>query len=212
MLIPLLQYSKSSIREPFHFWSSPWAWLRLCCHASQFNSPHPIRLSSLAYRSLFQQVTLTNLWFRVCFQEAHLQMFVPGIVLASGIQCRILELDHWSGGNEDPIIGGSLLICGAIAKMCLVVNRDGVLVEGNSLADAIPQQSRGSGKVNFFRIMELDGGWLEISSYWEKERLRVINHQFQMKCEKQSQPTCLEACEEILISCSQRAENSQHQI
>ena len=49
--------------------------------------------------------------------------------------------------------------------MCLVVNRDGGLVEGNSLADAIPQQSIGSGKVNFFRIMELDGGWLEISSY-----------------------------------------------
>lgn len=49
--------------------------------------------------------------------------------------------------------------------MSLVVNRDGVLVEGNSLEDAIPQQSRGSGKVNFLRIMELDGGWLEISSY-----------------------------------------------
>ena len=178
MLIPLLQYSKSSIWEPFQSWSSAWAWLRLSCHASQFNSPHPIWLSSLAYRSLFQQDTLTNLYFRVCFQEAHLQMFVPSIVLASGIQSRILELDHWSGGNEDPIIGGSPLICSAIAKMSLVVNRDGVLVEGNSLADATPQQSRGPGKVNFFRIMELDGGWLERKKDW---RWLITNFRWSVK-------------------------------
>lgn len=67
-----------------------------------------------------------------------------------------------------------------------------------------------SGRVNILRMMKLDGSWLGTSRYWENERLRVINHQFKVKCKKQR--ASLAACKEILIPCSQRAENAQHQV
>ena len=114
-------------------------------------------------------------------------------------------LDHLLGGKEDPTAGSRPLICGAVAGGELGWDPGGREFTSSCNSSAV---KRFRGSRFSFRIMETNGGWLEISRHSEQGTFRVIHHPFQMKGEKQRASSAARG--KILTSCSQRAENTQH--
>lgn len=74
----------------------------------------------------------------------------------------ILKLDHLLGSKEDPITGSRPLICGAVAGGELGWDTGGRDFTSSCNSSAVKQfrESKYS-----LRIMELNGGWLEISRH-----------------------------------------------
>lgn len=88
-------------------------------------------------------------------QVAHLQRLVPSIILGSRIQIGFGGWVTSQGVMRTPSLAVALwcvIWYSTIAKMSLVVNWDGMLVEWNSLANAISQHLKGSEKVTFLGL------------------------------------------------------------